>query len=369
MSTQPPPFHADAFDEIPSPSLLVWPDRVRKNIVGMISQVEGDVARLRPHVKTHKMAEVVRLQLEAGIDQFKCATIAEAEMLAMAGARDVLLAYQPVGPNVGRLAMLAQKFPATSFAALVDDLDALAVMDARFASEPKPLRLFVDVDCGMGRTGVATGARELCEAVSSAGSVALAGLHVYDGHLHQAAVDERRAGFEAARVSVQRLIDEVQPDLVIGGGSPTFGLHAMHANWQCSPGTTLFWDVGYGGGFPDLDFEIAAALLVRVISKPGENLLCLDLGHKAVGAENPLENRVRFPGLSADLEFVLQSEEHLVVKVPNAGEFSVGDALLGLPIHICPTVALHMEGVIVSESGQPSGERWEVAARDRRLTI
>jgi len=364
-----PPLADGAAATIASPALLVWPGRVSRNIARMLAQVGGDPARLRPHVKTHKMAEVVHLQLDAGIAKFKCATIAEAEMLAAAGARDVLLAYQPVGPNVARLAELARKFPEVSVAAIVDDAGALAALSQRFAAEQQALRLFVDVDCGMGRTGIAAGAAELCRAVGAAPGVEFAGLHAYDGHLHEASLDARHAGFDQAVGSIRALADEVRPPAIVGGGSPTFGLHAEFANWECSPGTTLFWDAGYGGQFPDLGYEVAAALLTRVISKPRNNRLCLDLGHKAVAAENPLESRVRFPALPQDLVFVAQSEEHLVVETQNADAFSVGDALLGLPTHICPTVALHMEAVLISEAGMPTGERWQVAARDRRITV
>src|SRR5439155_1594597 len=84
--------------EVPSPCLLIYPDRVRENIHRMIP-IAGGVERLRPHMKTHKMAEVIRMQMEQGITKFKCATIAEAEMTAAAGADDVLLAYEPVGPH------------------------------------------------------------------------------------------------------------------------------------------------------------------------------------------------------------------------------------------------------------------------------
>ena len=335
----------------------------------MVAQVGGDVARLRPHVKTHKMAEVVRLQLDAGIGKFKCATVAEAEMLAGAGARDVLFAYQPLGPNIGRLAALARLFPDVSFAALVDDAGALADLAAHFSAEEKPLRLYVDIDCGMGRTGISAGAAGLCRAVEAAPGVQFAGLHLYDGHLHEASLDERRAGFDRSVGSIRALVEEVRPQTIVGGGSPTFGLHAERASWECSPGTTLFWDAGYGEKFPDLGYEVAAALLTRVISKPGKNRLCLDLGHKAVAAENPLENRVRFLGPLENAVFVSQSEEHLVLETPRADSLRLGDVVIGVPTHICPTVALHMEAVLISEEGMPSGERWKVAARDRRISI
>ncbi len=89
-------------DEVPSPALLVYPDRVEENIRRMIA-LAGGVDRLRPHMKTSKIPEVVRMHLDQGITRYKVATIAEAEMAAAAGAPDVLLAYQPVGPNIGRL--------------------------------------------------------------------------------------------------------------------------------------------------------------------------------------------------------------------------------------------------------------------------
>src|SRR3954462_10617933 len=86
-------------DDVPSPALLVYPDRVEENIRRMI-RAAGGVERLRPHMKTNKLPEVIRMQMDQGITKLTCATIAEAEMVAGCGAPDVLLAYQPVGPNI-----------------------------------------------------------------------------------------------------------------------------------------------------------------------------------------------------------------------------------------------------------------------------
>src|SRR3954470_5215176 len=98
-------FHISSPNEIDSPALLVYPQRVKANIQTAIKMI-GDVNRLRPHVKTHKCAEVAKLMMNAGINKFKCATIAEAEMLGMQQAADVLLAYQPVGPKLDRFIAL-----------------------------------------------------------------------------------------------------------------------------------------------------------------------------------------------------------------------------------------------------------------------
>ena len=372
-------FEIENVAEISSPSLLVWPERVAGNIRRMTDHVGGDTARLRPHVKTHKLAEVVRLQIDAGISRFKCATVAEVEMTAGAGAADVLLAYQPVGPNIARMIALTEKYPDTRFACVADDPTiAAAIVDAWTASGlGDRFRVFVDVDCGMHRSGIepGDGAAALCRQLSEAGC--WGGLHVYDGHVHDSAEDERQAAFDEAFSHVEKFIadlttDGLEPPEIVGGGSPTFGLHAAQKGWQCSPGTTLFWDAGYRTKFPDLDFEVAAVLLTRVVSKPGANHVCLDLGHKSVAGENPIENRVRLLNFPEQAKPVGQSEEHLVLAFEEGDsardKVKVGDVVYGVPWHICPTVALHQEAVII-EDGRATGERWTIHARDRRLTV
>ncbi len=366
--------------EVASPALLVWPDRVKANIATMIASVGGDVSRLRPHVKTHKLAEVVRLQVAEGITQFKCATIAEAEMTAQGGAADVLLAYQAVGPNIARLIALAEKYSDCRFSCLTDDSSiATAIADAITAADAKDrVCVFVDIDCGMHRTGIEVGdeAAALCQQLNDAG--VWGGLHVYDGHIHDPGLDKRQAAFDDAFTVFEKFVadldsDGLKPPLIVGGGSPTFGLHSAQKGWQCSPGTTLFWDDGYGTKFPDLEFVPATVLLGRIISKPGRNHVCIDLGHKSVSAENPIERRVRLLNFPEAAQPVGQSEEHLVMEFPDdaldARELlQVGDVVYGMPWHICPTVALHQEAVVI-EDGRATGERWTIHARNRRITV
>jgi len=115
------PWYAVAnVSDVPSPALLVYPDRVERNIDRMIARA-GDVRRLRPHVKTHKTTEVTKLMLAKGITQVKTATLVEAEMCAAAGMPEVLLSFPQVGPNVARLLKLSQTFPQTKIATLSDD--------------------------------------------------------------------------------------------------------------------------------------------------------------------------------------------------------------------------------------------------------
>src|SRR6187402_2628264 len=104
--------------EIDSPALLVYEERLNENLRRMVAQV-GDPERLCPHVKTHKLPQVIVRQIELGVRKFKAATVAEAEMCAAAGAPHVLLAHAPVGPRAERLLALMLAFPSTSFAVIV----------------------------------------------------------------------------------------------------------------------------------------------------------------------------------------------------------------------------------------------------------
>ena len=357
--------------DVPSPALLLYPDRIRENIRRMI-RVAGGTSRLRPHIKTHKLAELVRMQIEEGINKFKCATIAEAEMAAGAGAKDVLIAYPLVGPNAKRLLDLTKHFPDTKFSCVADDASGIRQLSKTLSDTGRKLDLLLDVDCGQHRTGVEPGAAavDLYRLIASSTGLNAGGLHVYDGHIHEpdlakrtemcatafAPVNQLRSDLLAAGLSVPR---------IVAGGTPTFPIHAKNDLFECSPGTCVLWDFGYAEKFADMDFLIAAVVLTRVISKPGANRLCLDLGHKAIAAENP-PPRVKFLNLP-DAVAIGHSEEHLVVESGQASKFSVGDCLYGVPRHICPTVALNSEVVVIRDG--IASERWRVTARKRRITI
>ena len=362
-------------DEVSSPALLVYRARVDENLRRMVA-VAGGVDRLRPHVKTHKLPQIVQRQLALGITRFKCATIAEAEMTAQAGAADVLLAYQPVGPNIQRLAALCAQFPTTRFGAIVDNEVTARQISEAFSASGQALDLLIDLDVGMHRSGIAPGdAGGLYAALASLPAVRAGGLHAYDGHLRDRDLSTRRRHCDEAFAPVDalrtRLLAAGLPvPRVVAGGTPTYPIHAARPGVECSPGTCVFWDAGYGSTMEDLDFLPAALVLARVVSKPGGTRVCLDLGHKAIASENPHPRVVLFePGTELPLvgTFVGHSEEHLVLETPLADRLDIGDGLYGVPWHICPTVALHAEAVIVEQAR--AVDRWPIAARARRLSI
>jgi D-serine deaminase-like pyridoxal phosphate-dependent protein len=260
-----------------------------------------------------------------------------------------------------------RKFSGVHFSTIVDSEEAITALGKAARKAGVAMEVFLDIDCGMHRTGVAPGpeAARLYRRIEKAGGLTASGLHAYDGHLHDADLAARTALCEAAFEPVLALKAELNAPVLIAGGSPTFAIHAGHSDRELSPGTTVLWDFGYGDKFPELGFLPAALVLTRVISKPESGRLCLDLGHKAIAAENP-HPRVRLIELP-DANAVTHSEEHLVVETPEAGRFAIGQCFYGIPRHVCPTVALYSEAWAV-ENGE-ARERWPIVARARRLTV
>ena len=368
-----PRYRLDDPSALLSPSLVIFRELARRNLQAMIA-LAGGAERLRPHVKTHKMPALIRLAEGLDIRKHKCATIAEAEMVAAAGGADVLLAYPLVGPNPGRLAALVDAYPSTTFRVVVDDPDGARALSAAVSKVARrPLPVLVDLEVGMGRTGIDPArADALYALVRSLPGLAADGLHAYDGQIRESDAAERRRATRPGIDAVLALRDRLEaaghpvPRLVLGG-TPTFPVHAAvkAPGVECSPGTCVLHDAGYAGRFPDLPFTPAALLLTRVVSRPRPGRVCLDVGYKAVAAD-PVGARLTLLDLP-DATLGGQSEEHLVVETPHADTLPPGTPLLAIPTHICPTCALHRRAYVVEDGALV--DQWEVTARDRALSV
>jgi D-serine deaminase-like pyridoxal phosphate-dependent protein len=307
-------YRIDDPDRLLSPSFVVFRDLVERNIDQMIA-IAGNPARLRPHCKTHKLAEIVRMQLAKGIVRQKCATIAEAEMLARAGCRDVLLAYNPVGPNIGRVARLVEQFPDVRFGVTGDDADTITALGRALHRIDDSVDVVLDVNPGRDRTGVLPG-----------------GFHLYDGHQHQSDFGERTAAVQRVWEPVAQLRNRLEKEgipvpRIVCGGTPTFPVYARMTDRaiELSPGTCVFHDASYGEKFPDLNaFTPAALVLTRVVSRPMANRVTFDCGTKSVASDPPMGQRVVFPDIP-DAVQVLHNEEHLVVETADAARWKPGD--------------------------------------------
>lgn len=362
----------NGMEQLDTPALVVYPQRVQHNIKTAIKMV-GNPDRLRPHAKTHKSPDLTRMLLASGIRQFKCSTIAEAEMLAKEGVPDVLLAYQPVGPKIDRFFQLMETYPGTIFSCLVDDRTAALELMKKSWAIHLPLTVYMDLNVGMHRTGTKPdeAALDFYMDLYKEPQVNIKGLHAYDGHISDPDPILRQQRVEAAfapvwamkKELIRRGIKEVE---IIAGGMPSFPMLANYPDLVCSPGTFVYWDKSYTDKLSDTDFIPAALVLSRVVSKPEENRVTLDLGHKSIASENSLDKRVHWLNASG-LTAVGHSEEHFFFTSEGAANLEIGDLLFGMPYHVCPTIALYEKAITVID--QQIAGNWETVARARTLSL
>jgi D-serine deaminase-like pyridoxal phosphate-dependent protein len=343
-----------------SPALVIHLERVRENVRRVIARAGGP-DRWRPHVKTTKIPEVFAEVARAGVRNFKCATTREARELALALERqgiegsDVLLAYPLVGPALGELGRIAALFPATRFSVLCED-------PALVREIPAAVSIFVDVDPGMHRTGVPLEERATIRALARAAGPRFRGLHYYEGHLHQPDLAERRAAVFAGYAPLLELCADLEEHgarvgEVVTSGTPAFthalafpgfrvGFAPIH---RASPGTVVFHDLRTEEENSDLELLPAATVLTRVVSHPRPGIATCDAGSKSLAAESgdPCAFVIGHP----ELVPLTPSEEHLPLSVTSGERPRRGDVLHLVPRHVCPTVNLAEEALLV-EGGE-----------------
>ena len=222
----------------------------------------------------------------------------------------------------------------------------------------------------MDRTGIQPKyALDLFKQLQQIEGIRVKGLHAYDGQIRDTDIVQRQEKSDIAFKNVADLAAQIesitkQPIAIVAGGTPTFPTH-IKRKVECSPGTFVFCDWGYKHQLPDEPFDYAALVITRVISIVDDKTITTDLGHKSVAAENPLP-RVHFLN-AADATPVGQSEEHLVLKVTDSSTYKIGDVLYGVPVHICPTVALYEKAHVIENNKATT--TWNVIGRDRAITI
>ncbi|OXA98976.1 D-serine deaminase, pyridoxal phosphate-dependent [Flavobacterium pectinovorum] len=355
--------------EIDSPSLILIKEIMESNIEAALEMVSLD--RFRPHVKTNKILEVCKILKNKGVTKFKASTISELEMLGMIDAKDVLLAHQLTPLKMERFINLSLKYPNTKFSCVFDNYENLVCFDDFLDSYDFKQDIFIDVNVGMNRTGLPC--NELIvffQKILKLKNINIKGFHIYDGHIRETNIDKRneivKEVFNQAYLQIE-MIENLHncKFQIVAGGSPSFSVHSQNSRVECSPGTFVFWDWKYSRLFPDLKFECAVYIISRVISILDSKTICLDVGHKAVAAENPFP-RLKFLNFP-EAKSIMQSEEHLVIEITDTSNIKIGDVLIGIPDHICPTIALH-ENIHVIENNVYVYD-WNIIARKRKINI
>jgi D-serine deaminase-like pyridoxal phosphate-dependent protein len=367
--------HLMAFLDLPidTPQLVIDLEVVRRNINRAAGVAQAAGVNLRPHTKTHKMPQLTRLQLDAGAVGIQVAKLGEAEVMAAAGATDILVGYPIVGRSkLERLLALARR---ASVTVSLDSFDVAKAISDAVGRSTTQLRVLVEIDTGLARVGVAPGddAIQLSERIADLTGVALAGLLTHEGHVYGQArsVDEMRSmTHEACRavVDTARTLKarNLHADTVSVGSAGTFRFDVeVPGVTEVRPGTYVFNDcTQLALGSASLE-DVAAALVTTVVSEPRRGEVVVDAGTKALSSDRLLvaDPPATFGSTPDGLGTVVRmSEEHAVVAFPPEETPNIGDRVVIVPNHICPVVNL-FDRVTVLDGDNI--EEWSVAARGK----
>ena len=369
-------YRVSDIDNVLTPALLVYPEIIASNIARTLHLLGGDGDRWRVHIKTAKLGHTLRMLIERGICNFKCATTLELLAACNSGAADVLFAYPAVGANARRVRDIADAFPKVCISALAENEEQVQQWRG------SPVGVFIEINPGMNRTGVEQSRSDkVLSLVRTVGDAKLEfrGLHYYDGQYGALEEHERTVAAHAGYVCLLEIVNAVQrsglrvPE-VITSGTPTLpcslayeGFRGREFMHRVSPGTIVYGDATSLAQLPgEYGLRPAVLVLARVVSHPRQGIITCDAGHKAVSADAgvPTCAAVGHPELTP----LSPSEEHLPMTVGGgtAGP-QVGDALYLLPRHVCPTVNNFDCALLIRDGQIVSVEK--VSARGREAPL
>jgi D-serine deaminase-like pyridoxal phosphate-dependent protein len=357
--------HQDWWEEIDTPNPVVDLDLLETNVARMATEVRARGIALRPHFKTHKCLEVADLQRRHGAEGQTCATLGEAEVLADAGFADVFVAYPvwPGGPKRRRLRDLHERI---SLTVGVDSVEGAEALGAATRGTGAALRVLVEIDTGGRRTGVPPrDAADVAAAVDRAG-LELGGVFTHGGHSYGLGNTAARAareevdGLAAAAEGLER--HGFETPVVSAGSTPTALLSAEGLVTEVRPGTYVFGDrqqVAIGSCRPD---DVALVVASTVVSLAVEGQLVLDAGAKSLARESqPWLTGYGALASWPDVAVERLYDHHGVTAVPDSETGPpVGSVVAVVPNHVCPTVNLARDLVVVR--GDAIAGRWKVAA-------
>lgn len=372
-------------DDVLTPALVMYPEVIASNIDQTLKLLGGDADRWRVHIKTAKLGFTLRMLVERGIRNFKCATTLELLVACQSGARDVLFAYPAMGANARRVQEIAQQFPDVRISVLAENDEQVRQWRG------SRLGVFLDINPGMNRTGIEQSRGDKIVAVARSiadARQAFRGLHYYDGQYGGLAEGERTKAAHRGYDRLLEIVSELErsginvPE-VITSGTPTFPCSLSYEAFRrgkfvhrVSPGTVVYCDASSLEQLPkEYGYRPAALVLTRVVSSPRTGIITCDAGHKAVSADAGVPTCVVVG--HPELAPLSPSEEHLPLAVKEGATGpQVGEALYLIPRHVCPTVnnfncaLLVRNGEIESvESVTARGREAPLLAADRTLFV
>lgn len=359
-------YELDETQEILTPALAIYPDIVDANIQTTLRLVGGNPHRWRPHIKTAKLKFTLERLINAGIDRFKCATTLELLTACQNGAKDVLVAFSISGSSVKRILQIAAQFPNVMISVLVEDRQQVN------AWKGTSIGMFIDLNPGMDRTGIdATRTEEIVDLAKASGAL-FRGIHYYDGHVSSFAEHLREAKVHEGYTELLALADALSASGVsiaeiITSGTPALPYALSFAGWDgmpffhsVSPGTVVYNDSTSLNQLPGLGYQAAALVISTVVSRPKQDRVTCDAGHKAVSVDAGVPSCIVLDHL--DWTPQKPSEEHLPIDLPSSeANVKPGQRIYLVPRHVCPTVN-NFDQALLIRNGRIAGVA-EVTAR------
>lgn len=362
--------------EIDTPALLIDRDKMLDNIKYMQDFADRHKVSLRPHTKTHKMPALAKLTEEYGAKGIAVAKVGEAEVMAVAGLKDIFIANEIVG-NVKweRIRKLAETIE-ISFG--IDSPCQVEGIEKVFANASKPAEVLIEIEVGENRSGVIL-ERDfmvLLDTIKACPHVHLKGVFSHDGNTYGAEdlfeCFEIAVGAQKRTVAFAKLARKMgfECPVVSYGSTPTFmnDVPIMEGITELRPGTYIFMDVGQGNAIGTYD-RCAATVLATVISKPTKGRTIMDAGAKALTKETRTGGICNTNGMGVFLEHQeirvtkLYDEHTIILDKEFCEMVEIGDKLRIIPVHICPVCNLYDEAYLVS--GDEVVDVLEVAGRGK----
>lgn len=357
-------------EQIQTPALLVDVSRVERNLDHMAEYAGAYGLRLRPHVKTHKTTVIGAAQMRRGAAGLTCATPREMEVMSTV-APGLLLAHPPMGVKMARLLDLPQS---VSVVTALDSAEAIDHVGGAATAANRTIKVYVELDVGMHRVGVATPAEAvaLARRVADSRSLEFAGICFYPGHIREP-LDEQGPKIAKLNADLAEFVAALEraglaPPVVSGGSTPTaWHTHEMPLVTEFRPGTYVFNDrttAAIGACTPD---DCALTVLATVVSTAVSGQAVVDAGSKALGRE-PMRG-VNAEGYGAivghdDVIVSAMSEEHGTLDLSKTSwRPRVGDTVRIVPNHVC--IVVHLNDVLYAVDGDRVEGVWPVAARGR----
>lgn len=349
------------YTDLDTPSLLIDEQKLRKNLADMQAYADEHHVNLRPHTKTHKMPAIAQMQMEQGACGIAVAKVGEAEEMAKAGLRDILIANEIVGVlKWKRIATLAKAGCQISFG--VDAPCQVTGAEAVFAEAGVTVSVQIEIEVGEERSGIIDDKDflALLATIRSCPHIRFKGLFSHDGNTYRAKdLDECKALAASAQKRTVHFADLAHEqgmdcEVVSYGATPTFMNHIdiLPGITELRPGTYVLMDAAQGHAIQDWS-RCAATVLATVISKPTAVRTILDVGAKGLTKETRTEGICSTKGMGILYEYpevsidALFDEHAIILNRDFHDRVEIGDKVRIIPVHICPVCNLYDEAALL----------------------